>query len=483
MKPAIGKIRELERVARQLEPDADTRRHITDRVVRYAAGFLDKIYDGLAFNADGNDGSGLYAAPISEEPLEIEAILDLVEKNVDTPALNPASGGHLAYIPGGGIYPAALGDYLADVTNRYAGVYYVGPGAVRMEHMLTRWMADLIGYPADSGGDLTSGGSIANLVGIVTARDAHELKAKDFAKAVVYMTDQAHHSVDKALRIAGLGECIVRHIDTDERFRMRADTVDSAIQKDKQNGLIPWLVVASAGTTDAGAVDPIDAVADVAERHDLWLHVDAAYGGFFLLCDPVRNMFEGIGRADSVVMDPHKGLFLPYGCGAVLIKDRSMLGRAHYYQANYMQDVAGAEDEYSPADHSPELTRHYRGLRLWLPLKLFGLRPFRACLEEKLYLARYFHAEIQKVDGFEAGPVPDLSVVTYRYIPKKGDADEFNRRIIEEVHKDGRVFLSSTMLDGKFTLRLAALAFRTHLDTIDTALDVLRRAVRRVEAA
>ena len=222
---------------------------------------------------------------------------------------------------------------------------------------------------------------------------------------------------------------------------------------------------------------------DIAERHNLWYHVDAAYGGFFILCDALRRTFDGIGQADSVVMDPHKGLFLPYGCGAVLVKDRSLLGKAHYYQANYMQDVAVSEDEYSPADHSPELTRHYRGLRLWLPLKLFGLKPFRACLEEKLHLARYFHTQIQRLDGFEAGPEPDLSVVTYRYIPKKGDANEFNRRIIEEVHKDGRVFLSSTMLDGKFTLRLAVLAFRTHLDTINTALDVLEQAVKRIEAS
>jgi len=483
MEAAIGKIRALERIARELEPDPDTRRHITDRVVRYASGFLDEIYDGLAFNADGNDGSGLYASPISDEPLNIEAILDLVEKNVDAPALNPASGGHLAYIPGGGIYPAALGDYLADVANRFAGVYYVGPGAVRMEHMLTRWMSDLIGYPAESGGDLTSGGSIANLVGIVTARDAHGLKSRNFAKAVVYTTNQVHHSVDKALRIAGLGECVVRHIPTDQHFRMRADTIASAVEKDKLDGLIPWMVVASAGTTDAGAVDPLDAIAGIAEKHGLWLHVDAAYGAFFMMCDEVRGLFDGIGRADSVVMDPHKGLFLPYGCGTVLVKDRSLLGKAHYYQANYMQDAATPEDEYSPADHSPELTRHFRGMRLWLPLKLFGLRPFRACLEEKLLLARYFHNEVKKIDGFEVGPEPDLSVVTYRYIPEKGDADEFNRRIIEEVHKDGRVFLSSTALDGKFTLRLVALAFRTHLDTIDTAIDVLRRCVQRIESS
>jgi glutamate/tyrosine decarboxylase-like PLP-dependent enzyme len=478
----LQRIRDLEKEARRLEPTPDHRAKITDRVVRYAAEFLDRIHETPVFVADHNHGRGIYDSPISDGPIDIDKALQLIKTNVDGPSLNPASGGHVGYIAGGGLYPSALGDYLADVSNNFAGVYYVGPGAVRMEHMLMRWMAGLIGYPDTAAGDLTSGGSIANLVGIVTARDARGFKARDIEKTVVYLSDQVHHSLTKALRIAGLEECVLRHIEMDDRFRMRADSLQTTIGEDRKAGLNPWMVIASAGTTDTGAVDPLEPIGEVAAANGLWFHVDAAYGGFFALCDDGKEILGGIEKADSVVMDPHKGLFLPYGCGAVLVKDKTKLQAAHSYQANYMQDADEAEDEYSPADHSIELTRHFRGLRLWLPLKLFGVAPFRACLQEKLLLARHFYEEIQKLDGFEVGPSPDLSVVTYRYIPHKGDANEFNRRLVDEVRREGRVFITSTMIDGRFTLRLAVLCFRTHLETIEQALEVLREKAAYLES-
>ena len=476
-----AEIKSFEAAAQALEPTASQRAAMTEPVIRYAGEFLDKIYEKRTFVVDDNIGDGLYDSPISEDPIAIEEALRLVRDNIETPALNPASGGHMGYIAGGGLYPASLGDYLADVTNTYAGVYFVGPGAVRMEHMLIRWMAHLVGFPDSAGGDLTSGGSVANLVAVVTARDAHELRGEDFSHAVVYTTEQVHHCIDKALRIAGLGECITRHVEIDDRSRMRPDALDAAIRRDSETGLRPWLVIASAGTTDTGAVDPLNAIGEIAADHRLWYHIDAAYGGFFILCKDGPAMLRGLGRADSIVMDPHKGLFLPYGSGAVLVKDRKLLQRSQHYQANYMQDVEEAADEYSPADHSPELTRHFRGLRLWLPLKLFGVAPFRACLEEKLLLARHFHEEIQKMDGFEAGPVPDLSVVTYRYVPRRGDANDFNRRLVEAVRRDGRVFLTSTLIGDTFVMRMCALCFRTHLRTVNLALEILRDKAHALE--
>lgn len=476
------RIQELENIARRLDPTPSERERMTQAVTAYAGRFLDTIYDVNVFNREHNHGRGLYDSPIGDDPIDIDAAVELFRRNVDDPALTASSPGHIAYIPGGGLYPAALGDYLADVTNNFAGVYFVSPGAVRMEHMLIRWMADAAGMPDDAGGDLTSGGSIANLIGIVTARDAHDLRARDLEKTVIYMTRQAHHSVDKAIRIAGLRESVVRYIDLDARYRMNPGALRAQIHDDRSAGLSPWLVVASAGTTDAGAIDPLPDIADICRREKMWMHVDGAYGGFFVLVDEGRRKLAGIGDADSLVMDPHKGLFLPYGSGAAIIRDRTLLGRAHYYRANYMQDASEAEDEYSPANHSPELTRHFRGMRLWLPLKLFGLHPFKACLEEKLLLAKYFYEEIRKRDGFEVGPEPELSVVTYRYVPKRGDADAFNKRLVEEVQKDGRVFITSTVINGRFTLRLAVLAFRTHLNTIDTALDVLTRSAKRIES-
>jgi glutamate/tyrosine decarboxylase-like PLP-dependent enzyme len=350
-----------------------------------------------------------------------------------------------------------------------------------MENMLIDWMVDMVGYPKTSAGNLTSGGSIANLIGVVTARDAHGLKAKDFERTVVYLSEQVHHCVDKALRVAGLGECVKRYVTLDSRYRMRVDALDKAVQEDSQRGLIPWLVIASAGTTDTGVVDPLEDIGAVAKDKGLWYHIDGAYGAFFILCKEGEQLLQGMSQSDSIVMDPHKGLFLPYGSGAVLVKDSQKLFASHYYTANYMQDAMSSRDEISPADLSPELTKHFRGLRLWLPLKLHGVGPFRAALSEKILLARYFHGELQKIEGFEVGPYPDLSVVTFRYVPKTGDANEFNRRLNEEVLRDGRVFLSSTMLEDRFTLRLAVLCFRSHLDIVDLTIDILKEKVAHLE--
>jgi glutamate/tyrosine decarboxylase-like PLP-dependent enzyme len=180
-------------------------------------------------------------------------------------------------------------------------------------------------------------------------------------------------------------------------------------------------------------------------------------------------------------MDPHKGLFLPFGTGAVVVRDELQLAEAHTASAHYMQDARDAAMVYSPADLGPELTRPFRGLRMWLPLKLFGLEPFCACLEEKLLLARYFHAELSTMPGFAVGPEPELSVVTYRYLPETGDAEDFNRSLVRAVHEDGKVFITSTMLDGRFTLRFAALHFRSHLAQVDYLLELLEREARRLE--
>ena len=479
--PLLARIAETEGISRMLEPNRAARAAHVEKIVSYADRFLDSIYDVPAYVTTEDKGIGIYDSPISETPLNVDVVLELLRQNIDRPGLNPASGGHLGYIPGGGIYYSALGDYLADVTNRFAGLFFAGPGAVRMENLLIDWMAKIAGYPATAGGNLTSGGSIANLSGIVAARDAFGLKPKDVERSAIYLTAQAHHSIDKAIRVAGLKECPVRYVPMDQNHRMNAGLLEQSIINDKKKGLLPWLIVASAGTTDVGTVDPLNTISEIAQAHGLWLHVDGAYGAFFVLCDEGGKILKGMENSDSLVMDPHKGLFLPYGTGAVLVRDKKKLYDAFWYQASYLQDAVRSNEEVSPADLSPELTKHFRGLRLWLPLKLLGLAPFRAALEEKLLLARYFHRAMQQVEGFEVGSYPDLSVVTFRYVPDRGDPNEFNERLIREVQSDGRVFLSSTMLDGKFILRVAILCFRTHRQTIDLTIEILREKAKLIQ--
>ena len=227
--------------------------------------------------------------------------------------------------------------------------------------MLVRWIADLVGYPAGAAGAIASGGSVATLAAICAARDAHGIAGAEVARAVVYLTSQAHHCLQKSLRIAGLGDAILRMVAIDERHRMRPDALAEAIAADRISGLRPWLVVAAAGTVDTGAVDPLDAIGAVAARERCWFHVDAAYGGFFLLTEDGRRALRGIERSDSVVLDPHKGLFLPYGSGIVVCRDAAPLLAAHEYSGAYMQDAVRDPTELSPADLSPELTKHFRG--------------------------------------------------------------------------------------------------------------------------
>jgi glutamate/tyrosine decarboxylase-like PLP-dependent enzyme len=257
---------------------------------------------------------------------------------------------------------------------------------------------------------------------------------------------------------------------------MKADALDGAIRKDKGEGLLPWLAVAAAGSTDVGAVDPLNDIGAIARGAGAWLHVDGAYGAMFALCEPGKKRLFGMEHSDSLVLDPHKGLFMPCGTGAVLVRNGQHLLNAYRYEAHYMQDrpALASLEEFSPSELSPELTRPFRGLRLWLSLKLIGLRAFRAALEEKLLLASYFYEKVQAIEGVEVGPPPDLSIVAFRVVPRKGDADEFNQRLLKAINQDGRVFMTSTSLNGQFWLRVAVLCAATHREQIDLALTILK---------
>lgn len=478
----IEKIKELEQVSRLLSPSEDQRLQWNSEVLNYSNSFLNNLDSAKAFYTSEDKGKGIYEDDVSEEPVKLGHLLASAKKNIDETGINPASGGHMGYIPGGGLYPSALGDYIAAVTNPYAGIFFSAPGAVRLENMLLRWMCRLMGFPETSGGNLTSGGSISNLIAIVPAREAHNLKAADFHKAVIYLSEQAHHSLQKAVRIAGLSEVRLRYVPLDESLRISARELEKMIQEDKEKGLIPFFINASFGTTNTGAIDPISDIAEIANTHKLWFHIDAAYGGFFKLVKELEPYYEGVEKADSITLDPHKSLFLPFGTGAVLVKNRKALLEVHHYLADYMQDTHSENEEISPADVSPELTKHFRGMRLWLPLKLFGLRPFRAALEEKLYLARYFHEKIGKLDGFETGPEPELSIAMFRFKPEKEEANSYNTRLLQEIQNDGRIFLSSTTINGIFWIRLAVLHYRTHLQQIELLLDIIKTKTEALKA-
>ncbi len=474
------KIRQYEELSRVIEPGADRRQELLGKVNQYTEEFLETIHARNAYIKEGPDGKGIRDAGIGEQGLEMDAILTLYKDNVEQQGISTVSGKFMGYIAPCSMFYSALGDYIAAVTDPFGVDYSSCPGGVHMEKMLLDWMADLVGYPAGARGNLASGGSLATLICIVTARESRGIKARDFDKSVVYLTQLTHHCFKKALHIVGMGECVIRKVAVDDCYRMRTDALAECIENDKQQGLRPWLVVGSAGTTDLGNIDPLDAIADVASAHNLWFHIDGAYGGFFILSDLVRDKFAGVGRSDSIVMNPHKTLYTPFGLGAAIIRDGELLFKAHHHTASYLQDNYLEQKELSPADLGPELSRHFRALRLWLPLKLIGVAPFRAALSEKILLTRYAYERMREQDGFEMGPYPELSTFAFRYVPAAGDANDFNRRIIEALRKDGRIFLSSTILDDKHMIRVNILSYRTHLETMDLAIDVINENIHKL---
>lgn len=467
----------LEKKSAALEPSADERTEYMKILSTYSGQFIDTL---AARNTFSNTHANAQALKIDGVRKTLPDLLNLYTREVIDHGLIPSSGGHIGYIPGGGLFLSAVGDFLADISNEYAGMYFGSPGAVTIENELINWMKRVFRFPETAVGNLTSGGSIANLIALTAARDKFGIKNDRIEKAVIYLSPQVHHCIHKALRIIGLEDIVIRELELDDHSRIRTDLLKKHLEVDKIAGLHPFMIIASAGTTDTGAVDPLDEIGDLARAHEMWFHVDGAYGGFFILTDRAHGRFKGIEKADSLVIDPHKGLFLPYGLGAVLVKEKETLFHSHHYTANYMQDANNPDLPLNPADVSPELTKHFRGLRLWLPLQIHGIEPFKACLEEKLYLTDYFRQELEK-RGFKTGPEPDLSVSYFWYPVGGATENAFNQKLMEFIHADGRIFLSSTKINGKQVIRIAILSFRTKKETIDVCLDMIDRCLKRTK--
>jgi len=412
----------------------------------------------------------------------VPELLDLLFDRAVKPTYNTASPGYLAYIPGGGLFQSAVADLIADSINRYTSIVTPAPALARLEANVIDWFCEIAGYPKEARGTLTTGGSLANFTALFTAR--RDRLPDDFFSGVIYASPESHHSMAKGAMLAGFPERNIRAIATDERFRMRVDALESAIAEDRARGLTPFFIAASAGTTNTGAVDPLEELADLAERERLWLHVDAAYGGFFLLTAEGKRTLRGIERADSIVLDPHKGLFLPYGTGAVLVRDGQVLRRAHALTADYMPQLQDDPDLVDFCLYSPELSRAFRGLRVWLPFKMHGASAFRAQLEEKLALTRLAADRIRAMEGMEILAEPQLSLFAFRLAPPSitdpEELNRLNRRLLERVNARQRVFLTATMLGDRFALRICVLSFRTHRDRMEAGLEDLEAARREV---
>lgn len=453
-----------------LEPDATERAEINRQISEYieewhaAATTMDAIAPGLS-----DDQIRLLRDFPTEEGRSIEGIMETLDMAGQAGIRHP-SGGHLSYVPNAGLFSGALGEYLAAALNRYTGVSGAAPGMTAIETGVTDWIASLFELGDAAAAILLSGGSTANMTAVVAAR-VNKL-GEGFDDGVLYVTGHTHHSVAKSARIAGFRNDQIRQVAVDDNLRMDAEALDVAIDRDRSAGLRPFLVVASAGTTDTGTVDDLEAIAAVTEKYEIWLHIDGAYGGFFQLTERGKNTFRGIERSDSIALDPHKGLSIPFGVGALVVKDRDHLIDANHGRGAYLnrEDVVQGLRDISSL--GPELTRPFRGLQVWLPLQLHGVAPFRDALDGSLDLAKYAYERVKGIDGVRTPWAPDLSIVAFGF-----DDDALGVAAMNAVNANPMTHVSSTVVHDRFILRLAILNRRTTQDHIDHALDAVEKTL------
>ena len=412
--------------------------------------------------------------PVPETATSLAPLLDdLFERWVPGSFTAPGPG-YLAFIPGGGLFPAALADFITNGVNRFTGVWQAAPALVQLEANALEWLRDWMEFPETTRGLFTTGGSMANFNAILCARERY--LGTDIRRGVLYTSSQAHHSVVKSAKLAGIFPDRVRAIDVDSEFRIRMDALEEAVRRDRRDGLRPFIVVSNAGTTNTGAVDPLERIADFCVGEELWHHVDGAYGAFFYAVPALRPLMRGLPRADSLTLDPHKGLFLPYGTGALLVRDGAALRGAHAvpHEAGYLPAMPDPEF-YDPSSHGPDLSRGFPGLRVWLCFKLFGQAKLRAAIAEKRALALDAAKRIAEIPGVRMVAPPQLSLFAFHLTWPGGSLEAENvatRELLDRVTARGRVMLTGCWLDdGRFLGRVCVLSFRTRQDRIDACVE------------
>lgn len=424
------------------------------------------------------------AAP--SEGTDFERLIATLNKSVFPYHAREPHPGFLAYVPSCPTFPAVLGDWIASGYNFFAGVWPVAAGPNEIELVVLDWFREWMGMPDGTGGILTSGGSAANLTAVVAARHAAVEAGSEMSRLTVYTSAQAHSSVTRAAWIAGIPRANVRTVEMDDGYRMSVSDLQSKVAADDVAGYSPFMVVASAGTTNTGAVDPLHEIADFCIGEKLWLHVDAAYAGFAALTVEGKTMLSGIERADSLTLDPHKWLFVPFECGCLMVRDPSALTSAFRIVPEYLKDVQPADEEVNFADRGEQLTRYSRALKVWLSVNYFGTRAIASAIQDAMERARLLEQLVRSSPDFEILSAAQFGIVCFRARPSNVESsqlDGLNERINTRVVSEGRFLISSTRLGGSFSLRMCTLGFRTTMDDIRELFAAIERALAAEGAA
>lgn len=438
---------------------------------------------GSALDPETNDIKKDYRRPYQTtknfpaNPESFEKLAQFLANDIAPLGQQPGHPGYMAYVAGAANPISAPAQALALTMNQFTGHFSLAPGLVTIEMEVIRWFTTMMNYPDNTAtGILTGGGSQANMMALVAARNKFFAKQNDLSKARFYASAQVHHCIGKALAFLGFPKECLRLIPVDQKFSLITAELEKAISEDKNKGLTAVAVIGTAGTTNTGAVDPLNVIADICEKNNIWFHVDGAYGALFMLTDKGQKALKGIERSQSVALDPHKALQIPYGVGCLLIKNKSDLQTQYAGSSSYMPPSPGFQEEQFNlidfADISPELSRDPRGLRVWLPLKTFGIGPFKLNLEEKIKLSEYLNSELKKIELVKVISEPHLTIQAFNL----GNSEK-TKKLLAWINAQNKLFLSGCEINGCYSIRVCLLGYRLHFAQVQELIQLIKEGL------
>ncbi len=428
---------------------------------------------------------------LPEHGMEADQLLGEVKQKILDPATYNLGPNMYAYVMAGGTQVSIVAEQLAATVNQNPTKWHLGPSMAELEKRVVQWAADMLGYGKEIGGVMVSGGSAANLAGLTVARNIYFERSNIRQKGLfglspltVYASKEVHSCIAKSLELLGIGSDQLRLIDTNPDFTINLDDLEKAIQEDLKEGNKPFCIVGTAGTVNTGAIDDMNALADLAQAYAMWFHVDGAYGGLAATLDSMKGLYRGMERANSLAIDFHKWLYQPFEAGCVLVQNWDILKRTYFKKADYLDAaLEGEQSRLNFNEHYFQLSRNAKALKVWMSLKFYGMAKMRDMIQKDIDLARYLADEVDQSSDFELKARSPLAIACFRYVGKMTDEEEilgFNQLLIPALEKDGRVFMVGTKLNGAFVLRACLINHRMHRGTVDYLLTVIREVAEGV---
>jgi aromatic-L-amino-acid decarboxylase len=432
----------------------------------------------------------LFDEPLPETGSSIDDILRRFREDIEPNAMGVPSPKYFGQFNPTPLPIGVWADLLSSLLNQNAGAWRNGPTSAMIEARVLRWLCDLLEYGPNSFGTLASGGSEANLIALKCARDKTVATIKDRGlrsssnNLIVYASEQCHYSIDKSVDLLGLGRESLRKIPTDDRFHIRIDGLQEQIAADRAMGHLPCCIVGVAGTTSTGVIDPLEELASIAREHRCWYHIDAAYGAPLAFSSTHKNKLRGIALADSITFDPHKWMFVPFACGATLVREGGGVLRDSFDMTpEYLsEDRGGADVEFDFFRYGQMGTRRFNSLKLWMAIKFMGRQGYAKTVERQIYLTNYLALKLDQLPGFRRLGQVETAVCCFRYLPDSvsqsdgAEQDRVQQRLQQAIERSGEAWLTTTVLHGRRALRVNINSFLTEQRHVDTLLALLQKA-------